>query len=88
MCSAKILYVKAVPLRRLSDVEKIKAEVKKGNIVIVRITPLAKRSLEAVKEAVNQLREHAKKEGGDIARLGEERIIITPPKVKIWREGG
>ncbi len=23
--------------------------------------------------------------GGDIARLGEERIVITPPGVKIWR---
>jgi len=23
--------------------------------------------------------------GGDIARLGEERIIITPPDVKIWQ---
>ena len=23
--------------------------------------------------------------GGDIARLGEERIVITPPGVRIWR---
>jgi hypothetical protein len=24
--------------------------------------------------------------GGDIARLGEERIVICPANVKIWRE--
>jgi SepF-like predicted cell division protein (DUF552 family) len=23
--------------------------------------------------------------GGDIARLGEERVVITPPNVKIWK---
>jgi hypothetical protein len=23
---------------------------------------------------------------GDIARLGEERIVVTPPTVKVWRE--
>jgi SepF-like predicted cell division protein (DUF552 family) len=81
------IYIKAVPLRYLSDVEKIKKELKNGNIVlIVKITPLAKKSIEAVKEAVMQLKEYVNKEGGDIARLGEERIIITPPKVKIWRE--
>ncbi|MBS7658760.1 cell division protein SepF [Candidatus Bathyarchaeota archaeon] len=80
------LYIKAVALRSLSDVEKIKKEVKNGNILIVKITPLAKKSVEAVKEAVIQLKEYINKEGGDIARLGEERIILTPPKVKIWRE--
>jgi SepF-like predicted cell division protein (DUF552 family) len=25
--------------------------------------------------------------GGEISRLGEERIIITPPGVKIWHKG-
>lgn len=85
-CMKTTLYIKAVALRSLSDVEKIKKEVKNGNILIVKITPLAKKSVEAVKEAVIQLKEYINKEGGDIARLGEERIILTPPKVKIWRE--
>ncbi len=80
-------YVKAVALHYLSDVEKVKEEFKKGNIIlIVKVTPLAKKSIEAIKEAVTQLKNYIEKEGGDIARLGEERIIITPPKIKIWRE--
>jgi len=26
--------------------------------------------------------------GGDMARLGEDRIVLTPPGVRIWREMG
>ncbi|TLY10071.1 MAG: DUF552 domain-containing protein, partial [Thaumarchaeota archaeon] len=32
-----------------------------------------------------QLYEFATAIGGDIARLGDERVVITPPGVKIWR---
>ena len=79
-------YLKAMPLRDLSDLESIKAEVKSGNILILRITPLANKSVEEVKRAVNDLCEFAESVGGDIARLGEERVVVCPPNVKIWRE--
>ena len=79
-------YLKAMPLRDLSDLEGIKNEVKKGNILILRITPLANKSIEDVKSAVNQLYEFAESIGGDIARLGEERVVICPQNVRIWRE--
>jgi len=79
-------YVKAYPLSDLSDVNRIKNEVKLGNILIVRITPLAKRSVEETKIAINELCEYIRDEGGDIARLGQERIVVTPRAVKIWRE--
>jgi len=81
------VYVKAVTLRELADVAKIRSEVNLGNILIVRITPLAKKSVEDTKNAINQLCDHVKGMGGDIARLGEERIVITPSTVKIWRSG-
>jgi hypothetical protein len=79
------LYVKALPLHTLSDIDGIKSEVKLGNVLIVRITPLAKKSVEETKHAINELCDFIKDEGGDIARLGEERIVITPPSIKIWR---
>jgi len=79
------IYVKAIPLLELSDLDKIKAEAEEGHILIVKITPLAKKSVEDTKEAINRLKEFIAILGGDIARLGEERIVITPPKVKIWR---
>jgi SepF-like predicted cell division protein (DUF552 family) len=75
-----------MPLRDLSDLEVIKNEVKTGNILILRITPLASKSIEDVKRAVNELYEFAESVGGDIARLGEERVVICPQKIRIWRE--
>jgi uncharacterized protein len=79
-------YLKAMPLRDLSDLEGIKAEVKNGNILILRITPLANKSVEDVKSAVNELFAFTEEIGGDIARLGEERIVICPKEIRIWRE--
>ena len=79
------IYVKAIPLLELDDVEKIKAEAEEGHILIIKITPLAKKSVEDTKEAINQLKEFIIFKGGDIARLGEERVLITPSTIKIWR---
>jgi SepF-like predicted cell division protein (DUF552 family) len=79
-------YLKAMPLRELSDIENIKTEVKNGNIIILRVTPLASKSIEDVKTAVNDLYEFADSTGGDIARLGEERVVICPKTIRIWRE--
>lgn len=79
-------YLKAMPLKELADVETVKSEVENGNIVILRVTPLANRSIEDVKSAVNQLYEFAESVGGDIARLGEERVVVCPKNIRIWRE--
>lgn len=79
-------YLKAMPLRGLSDLEIVKNEVKSGNIVILRVRPLADENPEDVKEAVNELCAFVESVGGDIARLGEERVVICPQNVKIWRE--
>ena len=79
-------YLKAMPLRDLADLGSIKSEVKNGNILIIKITPLANKSIQDVSKAVDELYQFAESIGGDIARLGEERIVICPPKIKIWRE--
>ncbi len=79
-------YLKAMPLKDLSDVENVKNEVRNGNIIILRITPLAGKSIEDVKTAVNDLFAFAEEIQGDIARLGEERVVICPKTIRIWRE--
>jgi len=79
------IYVKAYPLRDPADVPRIKAEIIEGNILIVKITPIAKRSVEETKSAISELVDFIKSIQGDIARLGEERIVMTPPTVKVWR---
>lgn len=80
------VYLKALPLRSLDDVDLIKREVKSGNILIFKISPLAKKNVEDVKRAIGELSDFAQVIGGDIARLGEERVVICPSFVKIWRE--
>ena len=79
-------YLKAMPLKELTDIDNVKNEVKNGNIIILRVTPLANKSIDDVKNAVNQLYEFAESVGGDIARLGEERVVICPKNIRIWRE--
>ena len=83
---AEKMYLKAFPLRKLSDVDLVKQEVNSGNIMILKISPLAAKSIEDVKRAVNELCEFTQTVGGDIARLGEERVVVTPSAVRIWRE--
>ena len=78
-------YVRAMPLNHLKDLDLIEHVLSAGNVLIIKITPIAKRSVEETKIAINQLSNFAKREGGDIARLGEERVVLTPPGIKIWR---
>ena len=78
--------LKAIPLRNLADVEVVKHELNLGNILILKITPLAIKSVEDVKKAVNELTGFTQSIGGDIARLGDERVVLVPNFIKIWRQ--
>ena len=79
------ILLKALQLKSMDDIPKIQEDVAKRVIVILRVTPLAQKNIEELKGAVEQLYEFSTSIGGDIARLGEERIVITPPGVRIWR---
>ena len=52
----------------------------------MRVTPLAQKNLEELWMAVERLYASAAAIGGDIVRLGDVRIVITPPGVRILRE--
>jgi SepF-like predicted cell division protein (DUF552 family) len=56
-----------------------------GNVIILKITPLARKSIEDIKKAVNELSDFTQDIGGDIASLGEERVVIVPSFIRIWR---
>jgi len=84
--STRKIYLKALTLHSPEEIENVKSEIKLGNILIIRIEPLVRRSAEDARRVVNELSEFAASVGGDIARLGEERIILTPSSVQIWRE--
>ena len=78
-------YLKAITIRDPSDVHTIKEDIKKNMILILRVTPLAQKDVDKLRKVVEELYAIAKNSGADIARLGEERIIVTPPGVKIWK---
>ncbi len=82
-----ITFVKAVTLRALKDIDSIKNDINKGMILIIRITPLAQKDINSLKEAIDDLYNFIKTIDGDIARLGDERIVITPSHIKIWKDG-
>ena len=79
------VYLKAITLRDQSDIAAVKEDIKKHMILIIRVTPLAQKDLDELRKVVEDLYSYTQSTGGDIARLGEERIVITPPGVKIWR---
>ena len=58
----------------------------KDIILILRVTPLAQKDVEELRKIIEELSRYVRSTGGDIARLGEERVVVTPPSVKIWRE--
>ena len=78
-------YLKAITLRDYSDVHSVKEDIKKGMILVLRVTPLAQKNVDELRKAVEEIYSIAKNADADIARLGEERIIVTPSGVKIWR---
>lgn len=83
--SSQTMYLKAIPLKRYEDVELIQVELKAGNIVIMNISPLARDNINDLKKAIVALSEFVAHLEGDIARLGEDRVVMTPKNVKIWR---
>ena len=75
-------YVKPVSLMQQTDVELIKKELGEGNIVLMNIVEMAKRP-NTLKSSVDDLKGYVEKIDGDIARIDNEKILLTPGKIKI-----
>ena len=78
-------YIKAITIRDSSDIHTITEDIKKGMVLILRVTPLAQKDVKNLRKMVEELYVIARDSNADIARLGEETIIVTPPNVKIWK---
>jgi len=81
-------FVKPMDLVVDSDVEAIINEAKQGNIVLMNISDLAKRNAMKLKELVGLIKVEIKAIDGDIARISQGRVLITPSKVKIIKKKG
>lgn len=82
----ELIYLKTFTIREIKDLPQIQKDINNYMILIIRITPIAQKNVDDLKIIINELYKSIEKIGGEIARLGEERIIITPPSVKIWHE--
>ena len=48
-------YLKAITIRDSSDVHSIKEDIKKGIILILRVTPLAQKDVDQLRKVVEEL---------------------------------
>ena len=72
-------YLKSITITDPSDIHTIKEDVENDMILILRVTPLGEKSEEELRKIVEELYVSARDSGADIARLGEERVIVIPP---------
>ncbi len=75
-------YIKPIALQQESDIALIENELKKKNIILLNIFELSKRP-NTLKNMINSLKEYVNKIDGDIARIDEQKLLLTPKKVKI-----
>ncbi len=78
-------YVKPVSLQTESDIKIVEQELMKKNIVLLNITPYA-RNPTRLKDAIAQLKTVIVNLNGDIARIDDDKILITPTNVKIVKK--
>ncbi|MGB9635033.1 MAG: cell division protein SepF [Candidatus Micrarchaeia archaeon] len=75
-------YVKPVALESMKVISEVQEELNNGNIILLNISPMLKDE-RMLSEVVNRLKEHATKIRGDIARIDNEKILLTPSRIKI-----
>jgi SepF-like predicted cell division protein (DUF552 family) len=81
-----VIYIKSIDLESLSNIQQVSGELEKGNIVIVYIGRMQYGQNRELRRVVDQLRGVCRTIGGDIAQLGQDYIVVTPPFVKIYKK--
>ncbi len=75
-------YVKPVALESEADIKIIEDELRQRNIILLNMSPMA-RNAAKLKMIVADLKEYVNKVNGDIARIDNDKILLTPSKIKI-----
>ena len=79
-------FVKPVTLTTDADIDAVVNEAKAGNIILLNIGDLSRRNAIKLKELVTKIKSGVDEIDGDIARISQERVLITPSKVKIIKK--
>ena len=80
------MWVRPCALQDIADVEKVNDELTKGNIVLLNIEPLYKKNTIKLRQAVSEIKGKIHEINGDIARLSDTKVLITPANVKIAKK--
>jgi SepF-like predicted cell division protein (DUF552 family) len=80
------VWVKPIVLEDVGDTASIVTELGNGNIVLLNIEPLMKRNASKLKLVINKIKIAAKTVDGDIARLSEYKLLVTPKGIKVSRK--
>ncbi len=80
------MWVKPLSLESVGDVEDVVSELRKGNIILLNISPLYKKNTIKLKQAISELKGQVSELDGDIARITEEKVLVTPSRVKIAKK--
>ena len=78
------MYVRIAELSNLNDLPSLKNEIYNGNMVIIDISSVKGDKL-LIDRAIKDLKQFAGDVRGDIAGLGEDKLIITPSNVRVDR---
>jgi len=79
------ILVRMAELNDIDVLPEIKMEIKKGNLVLVDISPM-RREKDLLDEAIGELKAAVQEMKGDIAGLGDNLVIVVPKRMKIDRE--
>ncbi len=79
-------FVKPMTLLRDEDTDTVLNEAKQGNIVLLNIADLSRRNAIKLKELVTAIKSGIEEIDGDIARISQDRVLVTPSKVKIIKK--
>ncbi|MFN4132884.1 MAG: cell division protein SepF [Candidatus Hadarchaeales archaeon] len=77
------VYIKSLELKSPVEVQDVISEVQSGNIMVVDLSPLLGQDPAQVRHAIDQLRGASSKIGGEIGKLTDSKIIMTPKFIKI-----
>ena len=85
MVKATPTYLKAFTVRDYTDMDIIRHDIKARMILIIRVGPMAQKDVVELRRLVGELYNIAQDEDAEIARLGDERIVVAPAGIRIWK---
>ena len=82
----QLLWLRTISIHSYSQLSELQdhfCDNKEPAILIARITPIVTKNIEETMKLINEVYSMATKKNYSVFRLGEERIILVPPNVRV-----